>query len=744
MVDVWDRLGWGRRCVWFVLWGIWVAAGSAAGQVADEPGLRISRPEECPGEAWVELTPLATSGKPQTVVLAAGQREGVFRSLRSGRAMLCRGGESEAVGCEQIEVQAGAEVAVACDRGVELTGRFVEGSRPVASRVRLAPAGTEVAVRFTMPLARDDRALARERASGAEGRFQIPRLAPGAYLLEAELETGRVYRSDEFVVPRPEEMRPGGDNRPVLDLGDMVVEPGLTVEFLVTDIGSQPLAGATAGYSQQTGPELTDVRSFGAETGAEGKASVSGVDPALPGSAVCYAAGHTAVRQDFEVPPPLVECALEPLVRIEGEIVDLDGEAIADATVTIQNPGKPGARFREETDDEGRFSAGDLQAARYELIVAKPGFAIERLTVSLDPGDERHLGTIELRPGRELWGVALDGETGEPVPAAGVEVTDPAGGGSALTDEDGEFRLTIDFEETLRLRVASDSHAPRTVEVEPSRLDAEEPLEIELSAGGRVLAVVFDDEGRPCTGCRVRIDRVGELRTDHAGEALSQPAHPGTYTVHRIRPRSRGTLITLQTGSEVKTAEVRAGQTTTVRLGEPRSTLEIAFDRPLPPGWNLWTRGSSSGRHRPQPDGVFRIRWRPGEPTELYLAEDIGYSDGLRLVDAAGFPAVVRVGRVPADHEAPRLELKLWGTLVSGRLLADDLPAAEHRVEVRSFADAQRQAWALSDAEGRFALPFVTPGSYVLYVEGRMVETFAVSDGWRQRPLEVRLPPTAR
>ena len=98
---------------------------------------------------------------------------------------------------------------------------------------------------------------------------------------------------------------------------------------------------------------------------------------------------------------------------------------------------------------------------------------------------------------------------------------------------------------------------------------------------------------------------------------------------------------------------------------------------------------------------------------------------------------------VPADHEAPRLELELWDTLVSGRLLAGDLPAADRRVEVRSLVDARRQAWALSDADGRFALPFVPPGSYVLYVEDRMVETLAVSDGWRQRPLEVRLPPPA-
>ncbi len=97
---------------------------------------------------------------------------------------------------------------------------------------------------------------------------------------------------------------------------------------------------------------------------------------------------------------------------LSGTVVDSSGGAVANATVTVTNL-KTGAVQTTTTDDGGRYQLSGLPAGRFEVRVAKPGFAREtrariRLAVGQDPTvdlkmdlstTDAHLGTPETKPG---------------------------------------------------------------------------------------------------------------------------------------------------------------------------------------------------------------------------------------------------------------------------------------------------------------------------------------------------------
>jgi hypothetical protein len=241
---------------------------------------------------------------------------------------------------------------------------------------------------------------------------------------------------------------------------------------------------------------------------------------------------------------------------------------------------------------------------------------------------------------------------------------------------------------------------------------------------------VYDPEtGLPCTGCRVAVDGGRELVTDRDGRAFSHALEPGSHRVHLVHLQSRGSLLTVEGGRDQRRAEVRSRETTTVRFGDPREEIEIAFDRPVPPGWELLVADTDLATFRPGPDGTVHLRRRPGEVAELFLTETA--------------TALGRTVRLPtlAPADGPRVEIELPQTRVAGRLFEDESPVAGRKVALRALADARSYARAITDADGRFALPFVAPGSYALVVDGRQLRLLSVTEGTSGTPIEIQLPP---
>ncbi len=682
---------------------------------------------------WVEVTTFGYRAEVHSFFPDPEEKSLILEDLPDGPAMICAGGAGVAVECHQHVLGSEGRIELELRRGVGVRGQYTCGERPCAEAlVTVVPRVLRVPALFTMPLSRKQEDLIRDLKTNAKGRFLIPALAPGSYLLETQMTDGRLHRSEPFTVPSPQEMRRAEaedvEPAPVLDLGTILVEEGLDIEFLVTDSDGRPLADVLVGGGQGTDP--ADQREFRARTDEDGFARVSGWSLDHPVRTTCTAEGFVTVRQGFEQPPALVECVLDPFGEIAGKIVDPEGEPVAQATVTTRL--RDGGLQRTTADVEGQFQFGDLESGIYALVIAAPGFMVAEREVDLQPGEKRRLAPVELEYGEALAGQVLDAETREPLPGAEVRVHEPPGGGSTHADAEGTFILTTDRTRTLRLLVAAEGYAEQPVEVHPAREEDEE-LVVELSPGGRIRVVIFDDEmGAPCMGCRASIEPTrsgrGYLRMDARGEAVSELLAPGQYRVSRDRVTNLGSMIVVQGGMESKTVSVAPRQISTVRFGEEKIRLRVWVRPVLPAGWEVESKTPAGSRRlTPQPDGSLVVARNAGESTEL------------SLVSTGELYSRIRLLRISPEDTAADVELEIPQTVVSGTLVAEESPFRGERIQLVSLPDLAVIADTRTNDSGTFTLPHVPPGGYGLVAAGQIVRTLRVREGQHETLEKVEL-----
>ncbi len=684
-------------------------------------------------DVWVEVTGFGQRAEVRSFFPGPEEKTLILEDLPDGPAMICTGGPGVAVDCRQHVLGSEGPVELELRDGVAVRGRYTCGDRPCAEGlVAVVPRVLRFPALFKMPLSRKREELIREVKTDVKGRFVIPALAPGSYLLETQLADGRLHHSEPFTVPSPPEMRRAkaedSKTSPALDLGTILVEEGLDIEFFATDSGGRPLADVLVGGGQGTDP--ADHREFQARTDENGFARVSGWSPDRPVRTSCIGDGFVTIRQEFEQPPALVECVLVPFAEVVGKVVDPEGEPVAQATVTTRL--RHGRQQRTTADAEGQFRFGDLESGIYALVIAAPGFMVAEREVDLQPGEERRLSPVEMEYGEALAGQVLDAETREPVPGAEVRVHHPPGGGSTHSDAEGYFTLTTDLTRTLRLLVAAEGYAEQPVEVHPAKEEDEE-LVVELSPGGRIRVVIFDDElGAPCVGCRVSIEptRSGRafLHTDARGKATSELLAPGRYRVCRDRITNLGSAIFVQGGMEFKQVTVAPRQISTVRFGEEKIRVRVWVRPALPAGWEVESKTPAGSRRlTPQPDGSLVVTRNAGESTELYLfSTGEGYSR-------------IRLFRISPEDTASDVELEIPQTVVSGTLVAEQSPFRGERIQLVSLPDPAVIADTRTDDSGTFTLPYVPPGSYGLVAAGQIVRTLRVREGRRETLEKVEL-----
>ncbi|MCP4658679.1 MAG: hypothetical protein GY856_24980 [bacterium] len=684
-------------------------------------------------DVWVEVTTFGYRAEVRSFFPGPEEKSLILEDIPDGPAMICAGGAGVAVDCHQHVLGSEGRVELELRDGIGVRGRYACGDRPCAEAlVAVVPRDLRIPALFKIPLSRKREELIREVKTNAKGRFVIPALAPGSYLLETQLADGRLHHSEPFTVPSPLEMRRAeaeeSETPPALDLGTILVEEGLDIEFFVTGSDGQSLAAVLVGGGQGTDP--ADQRLFQARTDDSGFARVSGWSPDRPVRTTCTGDGFVTIRQEFEQPPALVECVLEPFAEIAGKVVDPEGEPVAQATITTRL--RHGGQRRTTADAEGQFRFGDLESGSYALVIAASGFMVAEREVDLQPGEARRLSPVEMEYGEALAGQVLDAQTREPVPGAEVWVHDPPGGGSTHSDTEGNFILTTDLTRTLRLLVSAEGYAEQPVAVDPAGEEDEE-LVVELSPGGRIRVVIFDDElGAPCVGCRVSIQPTrsgrGYLQTDARGEASSELLAPGRYEVSRDRITNLGSAIFVQGGMEFKQVSVGPGQISTVRFGEEKIRLRVWVRPALPAGWEVESKTpAGSGRLTPQPDGSLVVTRNVGESTELYL-----FSTGELY-------SRIRLRRISAEDTASDLELELPQTVVSGTLVAEESPFRGERIQLVSLPDLAVIADTLTDDSGTFTVPYVPPGGYGLLAAGQIVRTLRVREGQRETLEKVEL-----
>lgn len=662
---------------------------------------------------WIEITPIEHGGDAELLRLEAGEHGvAALQAIRPGLAMTCRGGSSVAVACSVGRLEHG-EQPLTFGPGRSLVGRYLCGDTPcVQAQVSVIPVPLPMSRPFSLPLLAEGDRLRRHVVTDEQGRFRTPLLAPGIYLLETQLADGAIHHSESFEIPPLEALAPG-ESPESFDLGDLQVETGLSIEFLVLDSKGQPVASALVGGGQGARP--SELREFRGETDADGRADVSGWNPLHPARTVCRAPGFSVAEQRFDQPPPFVLCELQALARILGRVESVDGDTVIDAHVTITSDAGDSKTLKG--GEEGRFEIADLDAGTYELTFVAPGFDTARTTVELEPGEGRDLETVALTPGEELSGRVVDAETGEPVEAARIEILQPVGGGFTHSRNDGGFDLLTTREETVTLRIGATGYADLQVRIPPPSEDEQE-LIVELSRGGRILAQVSTDAHQPCVRCRLTLRPAPPgsetLFTDGAGEALSRPLPPGRYSVNLQRSTNRGSMLIVEGGVRIREAEVRAGETTVVRFEPRTTTARLTFTTPLLPGSFLQTRGGHSGRLDAQADGSFLVPLSETEATEVFVVDP-------------GHSAEARQGSLIAEDAGENVRWELGSAVVSGTVLEPDQPHSP--VRALSTTTGSLQAFTRLASDGSFILPHLQPGTYNLVVGERSLAVVSLARG---------------
>lgn len=602
-----------------------------------------------------------------------------------------------------------------------------EAGRPVAgARVLCRLAGDPSDV----PL------LLRETETGPDGRYALEGVAASKVLVRAEkggYRTGRelsVSPRDGGVSPRDDlalELRTG----PGFVVGTVVDEDGLPVAGATVVVRSERFDAARYAPRAEVLTDAGGAFRIDPAAGGELRVRASGTSRGAP--AACEVRGVRAGTA--------LALSLRPLESLVGRVVAPDGAAVQDFAILLARPEDPGAPSE-------RFAFAD-GAGRFELAGLDPGPRLLR-AVSASSSSARRLVeppaadlVLVLGPWATVAGLVVD-RGGEPVPGCGLALSE-AGGGEGVRGSsraDGTFELAGVPPGAYELRPLDDSGRPAgaalALEVAPGEVLAD--VRVEVAAAGVLVGRVIARGGAPLRSVPVAVRSVetGEsraARTDAEGVFRAEDLAPGLWTVSV--PFVEGDTIATASAGETFVAPpgtARVHQVTRAADIVAGGVAELVF-REREDGQSL-VRGTVSRGGRPLPGRQLAFfRSGVGSPADILSTTTDG--EGRFEVRLPPDTYLVRAMSTVDPEEvvlactvtgAAEQELRLDGP--AGELLgrvarADGTPAPGVRVRLdcpASVADGalrpERDVQVVSDAEGRFALRGLGPGSYRLWVGG--------------------------
>ncbi|HEX3525707.1 MAG TPA: carboxypeptidase-like regulatory domain-containing protein [Thermoanaerobaculia bacterium] len=421
----------------------------------------------------------------------------------------------------------------------------------------------------------------------------------------------------------------------------------------------------------------------------------------------------------------LASAAAAPPGRLlTGIAIDPQGQPVAGAAVWLplddltdeQYAAYVKAGPAAVTGADGRFSVSLPDGMDESAVdVCAPG----SLTGQIAPG-----GTVVVRPGGRIFGQVVDA-AGEPV--AGMIVGTQLAGSSppdailqsspcshsgiesgAVTDATGRFTL-----EPLEPGWYSVRGSGGAVQSAPVRLAPGQALGglcLVVAQGAQVTGRVTAQNGAPVPGATVSVGGV-TTTTDAAGLYRLTGVPIGSLSM-KFADSSHGTVY--------RQAEIAAGEN---RLDLVLPDPLVLRGRVLRPDGKPASGATVAARSMhtvTAADGTFRLRLPSGNGDEPLTIEAAGYA-----------PAEVVIEDKP---QQPAIEVRLVHPgSIAGRIVGLRAPAGTE-IAAASFLFTRqfRQVEAVADAEGRFHLSGLAPGTWVLTAgqgERRKVASVAVAAG---------------
>jgi protocatechuate 3,4-dioxygenase beta subunit len=606
-----------------------------------------------------------------------------FLGLEPGRYRLFARHADFAPAAHDLELskENDAEVELVLTAGVTLTGRLVdENEDPVAGKVSLraldgGSVGALLRSRFTAE-------------TDAKGVFSLPSVPPGEHMLVAE---ARGYGATNAEAPA------SGRNKEE-DLGDIVLETGLSISGKVLGESGSPVAGAMvhAFPSLRAGIIAARPQTFEAETDGEGRFVLAGLSEGIH-NLLASAPGFGSSKLMVAEPGALsVTITLKPAGSIRGTVVDPEGRSVTSFRAMARSADERGFGGQGVADEEGIFVLETVAEGEYAVEIVSPDFMSEVVSsVRVTAGNVTELGTIRLRRGGRIGGTVVNGSE-EPVPGATVRAV-PAGwqpydfGDNAVsTDRLGRFQIAGLLDGKVDVAASHPSYAgARQEAIEVDSAAGASEVRIVLRRGGAVEGYVRSRDGTETAGRTIRAasDEPGLAPWDASSARTSEDGYfhiehlpPGKITVALVQVEPT-TMYAIQS-REVDVAE---GETTYVefhsrrvlvqgqarRGGSPLSGAAIALS-PLSSGSRMSVRFGSQGRPPSLPGPRYLAAIAGEDGYYELLVDEPGEYRLSASANGVGLPS--RTVTIP-DAESLSLDLDFGGALVSGRVVDKETEA---------------------------------------------------------------------
>ncbi len=539
----------------------------------------------------------------------------------------------------------------------------------------------------------------------------------------------------------------------------IVMHRGLEVHGLVTDENGGPLPDVTVWVGNRYSRERRQTNSDAAGTFVF--QSVPEGD--LPFSAM--AKGRKPVSKTFRVHAGMSGIVLKLEVGgvIKGIVQNQAGEPIPDVQVSLENngPNESPYEFSTKTGADGRFLWDGAPDEEMQFYFGKTGYAQKR-GVKLKLNEEN---VITLRNPRQVQGLVLDAESGQPVTNFNAAPGHSYGmdadqfysnytGTRDFSDANGQFTVSLDEEDQNAIRVGADNYANQTQSIPR---DQEEVLKMEfrLKPSPAVRGTVVGMDGAPLPGVQVTLTkegfggpsvslRGGKLSRNGSGPRIVTTDAEGKFEVGPP-PESGGIVVALG-DSGFGSATVEQVRGSGILLLQPFGQVEGTFTVGGQPvaGRELMFTLQNIGimtdfdkfKVETDDDGKFKFEKVPAGEGQLVRLIKMNQNSWMHshnttvnvlpgqttYVNLGDSGAVIK-GRVrletPQSDDEP---LTITGNL---HTVMDRPPSFSSPDEANTFYKSpewlarmkqQRYFAVLVNADGSFALDSIPPGTYALNV----------------------------
>ncbi|HEY4564797.1 MAG TPA: carboxypeptidase regulatory-like domain-containing protein, partial [Thermoanaerobaculia bacterium] len=493
------------------------------------------------------------------------------------------------------------------------------------------------------------------------GEFELKGL--GSPELDAEAQVpGYLTLRHKVALSSPGVLRP---RRGIL-LQGRVVGPGAGSPIAQASLRS---AGSAPVESERTGAFAIGVPSLPAT-----------LDVSAPGFRARKVPLKSRPQKDFVI-------LLERGEQIRGALADEQGRAIPKAVFWVERSEEGHQRSEEQTvrTDQGAFVLDLPSPGLYRLRIRAEGFREEPLPeITVAAGESRSLGTVVVRRGLGVSGIAVDAKTGEPLAGVDVELR-PEGpqlleavlhrqNQRTVSDAEGRFLLGGIGVGRFTLTARRSGYAPAILTTTLNGTQVEDLGTVRLEHGVLLRGKVTDREGAPRSGLTVRLfgPEPGSLtviaeRTTGTGGTFEGPAvASGRYRVQVWGGRLLlAQEIEVPGGREEWPLDLKAGGVhltgTVTRAGEPAAGGSLSLSSKLDPA-------DSRGKIRLSSEDAGTFTY--GFP-ETHLAADVRDDGTFEIADVpAGAlridytgrdgAAVTREAQVP-DEARASLTLEVGG-----------------------------------------------------------------------------------